>query len=152
MSTIEEIYSALVKEGVRRKLTVVPEFCVSSRDHLFDKKIDVAWLKPRDESARFRSLRRWKIIAAFEIEGYDVPLERLRLHSSQFRQLWAEEGERFPCLVPLYTRAYHRTDAVWGTDRPDRKIEQRTREAQRLGEIIHIRDGRALGWVRGPLP
>lgn len=148
MSTIEDIYSALIVEGVKRQLTVVPEFRVASRDHLFKKEIDVAWLQPRDEPSRFRSLRRWRIVAAFEIEGYNVPLKRLQRHSSEFLQLWKEEGEKFPCFVPLYTRAYHRTDAIWGSDHPERQIEQRISAAQQFGGVIEVRDGRDLQWVR----
>ncbi len=106
MATIEEIYSQLIKEGVNRGLEVVAEFCVAPRSQLFEKKIDVAWVRRRDEPDRFGSLRRWKIVAAFEIEGYDVPLDRLHLHTAQFRQLWEEEKERFPCVIPLYTKAY----------------------------------------------
>jgi hypothetical protein len=147
MATIEDIYSQLIKEGVDRKLEVVAEFCVAPRNQLFEKKIDVAWVRRRDEPDRFGSLRRWQIVAAFEIEGYDVPLDRLRLHTSQFRQLWDEEKEQFPCVIPLYTRAYHRADPDWGNDNPERKIQQRIDEAIRLGRIVQVQDGRAMNWL-----
>jgi hypothetical protein len=147
MATIEDLYSQLIREGVSRKLEVVAEFCVGPRSRLFEKKIDVAWVRRRNDPARFGSLRRWQIVAAFEIEGYDVPLDRLQLHSSQFKQLWEEEDERFPCFIPLYTKAYHRTDPDWGSDSPECKIQQRIDEARRLGGIINVRDGRDMQWL-----
>jgi hypothetical protein len=148
MATIEDIYSTLVREGVNRNLHVVPEFCVRSREHLFKKKIDVAWLRPRDDPSRFGSLRRWQIVAAFEIEGHDVPLERLHRHSAQFRQLWLEEGNRFPCYVPLYTRAHHRADPEWGEAAPEQNIQQRIAEAETLGGVVRVIDGRRADWLQ----
>ena len=148
MATIEDVYSTLVREGVRREFVVVPEFCVSTRARLFEKKIDVAWLAPRDEPSRVGSLRRWKIVAAFEIEGYDVPLDRIQMHSAQFQQIWAEEEGRFPCFVPLYTSALHRTDPHWGTGNPEPHIEKRKAEAAKWGNVVRVQDGRDLAWLR----
>lgn len=147
MATIEDLYACLVREGVSRNLDVVAEFCVAPRSQLFEKKIDIAWLRKREDKARFGSLRQWQIVVAFEIEGYDVPLNRLRLHTSQFKQLWEEGRERFPCYIPLYTQAFHRTDPDWGNDKPESKIQQRVDEAKRLGEVVDVRDGRDMGWL-----
>lgn len=147
MTTIEDLYSSLTREGVGRKLDVVAEFCVAARDRLFEKSIDIAWLRRREDAAQVGSLRRWEIVAAFEIEGYDVPLNRIQLHTSQFKQLWDEEGRRFPCFIPLYTRAFHRTDPDWGSDSPEPKIQQRIDEARRLGGVVDVRDGRNMQWL-----
>ncbi|WP_422847257.1 hypothetical protein ACOYR4_15755 [Acidovorax sp. M14] len=147
MVTIEDLYSTLIREGVRRNLDVVAEFCVAPRNRLFEKKIDLAWVRRREDANRFGSLRRWQIVAAFEIEGYDVPLDRLELHTSQIKQLWEEERECFPCFVPLYTRAFHRTNPDWGNDKPERKIRQRVEEARRLGGVVDVRDGRDMSWL-----
>lgn len=134
MATIEDLYTCLIRAGVSRDLDVVAEFRVAPRSRSFEKKIDVAWLRRREDADRFGSLRRWRIVAAFEIEGYDVPLDRLELHTSQFKQLWEEEGERFPCFVPLYTEAFHRADPNWGRDNPERKIQQRVEEARHMSK------------------
>lgn len=146
MATIEDIYAALIKEGVRRELHVVPEFCVTPKTRLFEKKIDVAWLRQRDDSVRVGSLRRWKIVAAFEIEGYDVSLDRLRMHSEQFQHLWADE-DNFPCFVPLYTQAFHRVNPDWGNRNLAAKIQQHVNKACSLGSVIQVKDGRNLDWV-----
>lgn len=147
MVTIEDVYSELIREGVGRNLHVVAEFCVAPRSGLFEKSIDIAWLRQRDDPARFGSLRRWQIVAAFEVEGYDVPFDRIQLHTSQFKQLWDEEGSEFPCFVPLYTRAFHRKDPDWGSDSPERKIQQRIDKARKLGGVIDVRDGRDMQWL-----
>lgn len=147
MSTIEDIYAALVREGVRRGHFVVPEFCVAPSSRLFQKNIDVAWLEPRDEPDRFGSLRRWKILAAFEIEGYDVPIERIQAHSAQFGHLQADEGIRFPCIVPLYTQAHHRANPTWGSATPQAKIAERQAVAEAAGGIVKVCDGRELQWL-----
>lgn len=149
MSTIEQIYAAVVREGVRRGHHVVPEFCVTPSTRLFQKNIDVAWLEPRDESSRFGSLRRWKIVAAFEIEGYDVPIERIQTHSAQFQHLQADEESRFPCLVPLYTEAHHRANPNWGNANPQAHIAERQSVAEAAGGIVKVCDGREFGWLSG---
>ena len=147
MPTIEHIYAAVVREGVRRGHFVVPEFCVSPSSRLFQKNIDVAWLEPRDEPDRFGALRRWKIVAAFEIEGYDVPIARIQAHSAQFGYLQADEGTRFPCLIPLYTEAHHRANPTWGTSAPQAHIVERQAAAETAGGIVKVCDGRELHWL-----
>lgn len=147
MATIEDLYTRLIREGVVRNLEVVAEFCVSPRSRLFEKKIDVAWVRKREDAARFGSFRHWQIVAAFEIEGYDVPLDRIHMHTSQFRQIWDDDSQSFPCFIPLYTRALHRADPHWGSDKPDRKIQERVEEARRLGGVVEVKDGRDLKWL-----
>ncbi|RYH60870.1 MAG: hypothetical protein EON54_10645 [Alcaligenaceae bacterium] len=147
MPTIEHIYAAVVREGVRRGHFVVPEFCATPSSRLFQKNIDVAWLEPRDEPDRIGSLRRWRIVAAFEIEGYDVPIERIQTHSAQFEHLQADEGTRFPCIVPLYTQAHHRANPTWGNAAPQTRIAERQAAAKAAGGMVKVCDGRELDWL-----
>lgn len=147
MFTIEEIYAAVIREGVSRGFSVVPEFSVAAADKTFKKRIDVAWLLPRNDEAKNGSLRRWKIAAAFEIEGYDVPLDRIELHSAQFNRLQNDWGESFPCFVPLYTIATHRSNAHWGSETPDRYIADRKQAAERSGSVVKIIDARVQNWL-----
>jgi hypothetical protein len=147
MSTIEEIYAAIVKEGVKRGHHVVPEFSLTPSSRLFQKKIDVTWLEPRDEPERLGSLRHWKIIAAFEIEGYDVPVERILVHSAQFRQIHVDEGATFPCIIPLYSRASHRSNPNWGNATPEAYIRERADAAIKSGNYVQVCDGRRLQFL-----
>jgi len=148
VATMEEIYAAIIRAGVLRKLTVVPEFCVQSLDGAVKKKIDIAWLSPRNSSRRVGALRRWRLIAAFEIEGYNVPLARIRTHSEGFRQLRKDERRSFPCYVVLYNQAHHRLDPKWGVVDPTRQIVRRMNVAQECGDIAQVRDGRHPGWLK----
>lgn len=147
MATIEDISSGIIAAGVRRSLFVVPEFQVTARDYGFEKKIDVAWLRQRDDQARIGSLRRWEIVAAFEIEGYDVPLERIRIHSKQFSRLHVQEGCAFPSFVVLYNEALHRANPAWGEASPEPFIQTRVQTAIDSGNILTVIDGRSLVWL-----
>ena len=153
MATIEEIYAYLTKKGVEHNFYVVAEFCASPNNSLFEKNIDLVWLSKRDcaDTERIGSLREWKIEAAFEIEGYDVPIDRIRIHSEQFNVLRNEERVKFPCYVPLYTEALHRSDPEWGTDKPQgkitSKIAQRQDKAKEIGCVIKVCDCRTWDWV-----
>lgn len=146
MPTIEQIYATVIREGVERGHHVVPEFCVTPSSRLFQKNIDIAWLQPRYEPDRVGSLRRWRIVAAFEVEGYDVPIERIQIHSAQFAQLRADEGNAFPCLIPLYTEAYHRANPNWGNAAPEAHIAEREAAAAEAG-VIKVCDGRNFEWL-----
>lgn len=119
MTTIEQAYSSLVSLGVRKKYNVIPEFCIAPRTALFNKKIDLVWVEERDEVEKNGSLRYWRIVAAFEIEGYNVPLDRLRMHASQFDNLRQDAGDVYPSFVVLYTRAHHRRNPDWGSNMKD---------------------------------
>lgn len=147
MSTIENIYASIVRTGVERGHYVVPEFCVTTKSRLFQKYIDVVWLQPRNEPPRIGSLRRWRIVAAFEIEGYDVPIERIQIHSAQFQQLQEEEGTMFPCIVPLYTEAYHRSKSIWGNANPEPYFKERRNAATDFGGVVQVCDGRTVDWL-----
>lgn len=150
MVTIEDVYSKLIEEGIERGYKVLAEFSVNPIDRTFNKKIDIVWSKLREQqdASRTGSLKRWKIIAAFEIEGYDVPLERIEMHKAQYRRLINDNKEDFPLFVVLYTRADHRTDPDWGDGDKRRadKLSSRITEAGH-GEPFQVVDGRALDEV-----
>lgn len=149
MATIEDIYAHLIKQGVERQFNVVAEFCAAPNSSLFEKNIDLVWLTKRipADPSRVGSLREWKIEAAFEIEGYDVPLDRIRIHSEQFKVLRADEKAEFPCYVPLYTEALHRSDPDWGSAQPEDKIEKRQNEAKNLEGVVNVCDCRNWNWL-----
>jgi hypothetical protein len=112
------------------------------------KAIDVAWLTPRNDPQRTGALRCWRLIAAFEIEGYNVPPARIRQHSNDFRQLYEHEGS-FPSYVFLYDEAFHRTDAQWRATNPEPHIAKRRGVAEEDKNVVQVHDGRALDWLNG---
>lgn len=147
MASIEEICWSIVRVGVRRRVVVVPEFCVRARTRLGKKSIDIAWLRPREDASKRGSLRKWQIVAAFEIEGYDVPTSRVVKHSQQFRTIQRDEGP-FPCYIVLYNEAFNRTNPRWGRPDPSRWVSDRRRVAESNGNIVQVHDGRDLKWLK----
>lgn len=135
MVTIEEVYSKLIQEGINRKYEVIPEFSVSvlstgtAKKTYNIKKIDLVWVKrraPIDET-KVGSLRHWKIFAAFEIEGYNVPEQRIAMHRDQFKRLGTECHEDVPSFVVLYTLAHHRNAPNWGNGDLKRETKLKSR-------------------------
>ena len=124
-------------------------------DRTFNKKIDIVWgeLREHPDVNKVGSLKRWKISAAFEIEGYDVPLERIEMHKAQFRRLLDDHKEDFPIFVVLYTRADHRTDPDWG-DGDKRREEKLSRRITNGGQAgpVQVVDGRHLDPVFSGIP
>ncbi len=153
MVTIEEVYSKLIREGIQRGYEVIAEFCVSSRAQDFNKKIDIVWVQRRAArvDSNVGSLRQWEVKAAFEIEGYNVPMDRIAMHKAQFDRLIADHTDKFPFYVVLYTRADHRTDPDWGDGDPRREdILFRRKSRSSPAESFHVVDGRALDEVIQP--
>lgn len=99
------------------------------------------------------SLQHWRIIAAFEIEGYNVPVDRIDMHKAQFRRLLSDHKEHFPFFIVLYTRADHRKRLKWGVDDPNRDAQLARRIAlNEQDEMIRIVDGSHLEDVLKDLP
>lgn len=155
MVTIEEVYSKLIRVGIQRGYEVIAEFCVNPIDRTFNKKIDIVWskLRKQPDANKTGSLKRWKIIAAFEIEGYDVSLERIEMHKAQHKRLIYDLKEDFPLFVVLYSRADHRTDPDWGDGdkRREEKLSRRITNGEQVGPV-HVVDGRHLDPVFSGIP
>lgn len=150
MAAIEDIYSQIIRVGVLGGLCVVPEFSVATKGRTFKKTIDVVWLESRNDRTKVGALRRWKIVAAFEVEGYDVSAKRIQNHSLQFSELHGDEGGSFPSYVVLYNEAFHRINPNWGSSDPSKHISKRINQARTLGDVVSVKDGRQLDWLTVP--
>jgi hypothetical protein len=150
MATIDQIYSEITKEGVERKLAVVPEFTIKVKDKCFGKKVDVSWLRrlPQTVPGEVGALREWEIAACFEIEGCDVSVKRIEQHAEQFHKVRCYVGGSLPCYVVLYDRALNRAKENWHIAHPWRYIATRENVAQECGNVVKVRGGDDFTWLR----
>lgn len=119
MATLPEIYSALVGKGVGAGYAVIPEFRVRVEEAT--RIFDLVWAKqvarPLDQPERC-NMRGWDVKAVFELEGYDVPYQRLQHHAQRFSTFRnPHTRESVQAHVVLYTGALNRDD--YGED-PDK--------------------------------
>lgn len=155
MVTIEDVYTQLIDEGIRRKFKFIAEFNAAPKDPTFNKKVDVVWARPRPspDTTKVGSLRTWELIAAFEIEGYDVSLNRIGMHKRQFDCIRADCNENFPSFVILYTRADHRNDPKWGDSDKRRAVILKSRiDGGGNDPLFVVEDGVNLAQVFATIP
>lgn len=105
----ERIYADICAEGCRRDFVVVPEFKLRyHRDgRLAGKWADIVWFSSSHEKKKAN--KSFRVLAAFEIDGFDVPLETIDFYSRIYPLVRTYENSEFPCYVPLYTNATHRS-------------------------------------------
>lgn len=147
MSTIELISSEIIRVGVSRGFAVVPEFSVAGPTLACRKKIDLVWLKARRDDSLSGSLRDWRISVAFEIEGFNVPAQRIASHAKQFSVLQGMNGKSFTCYAVLYSSARHRRNPSWGCAHPEGLISKRRDVARFAGSSMLVVDGREMAWL-----
>lgn len=149
MTTLHAIAAEIVRTGVLRGFHVVPEFPLLVDLQGNTKRIDLTWFSTLP-SARLDNARQQRCIRAlFEIEGYDVPVARIRQHAIQIgatphRAALAEDAR---CYIVLYNEAHHRKTEKWGSANPEKAISRRVAEAHRAGGLVEVRDGRDLRWL-----
>jgi hypothetical protein len=131
MITIEEIYSELIREGITRNFVVVPEFSIIIDEWPRPKKFDLVWLVERErfDPTQSGSLKKWKIIAAFEIEGCDVPIARVVMHVNQLKDIHSKSNEPFKSFLLLYSKAYHRKNTEWNKSSTAEKLIAKRKDA-----------------------
>lgn len=147
--TKNDLYTRLIRLGVRCGFEVIPEFVLPTAGAPRNPKIDLVWAvrKPGMPPVQDRAnLDYWTIVAAFEIEGCDVPYGPEGKHFSRHidylpmaRNL--EPNAPISHFVVLYTVAH---DRRWNRNLPVEKLI-----AERLGwaegSPVQVVDGRDLG-------
>lgn len=151
--TKNEIYGELVKAGISKGYTVIPEFRVFLNNGDRHKDIDLVWAtrKPLIEPTLIvDNLDIWHIHAAFEIDACDV---RAHIQGKEFNRHLADLPEimnRNPStpihlFVVLYTDAYDRN---WNRSRNiTLDIQQRRDWAKEKKNSVKIIDGRDLNVI-----
>jgi hypothetical protein len=126
--TRNDLYDFLTREGVQRGFSVLCEFHVDvPLQHRVNgaalRKIDVVWATRREATSVQNANNRdhWRIWAAFEIEGCNVPRMEFTKDVAGFCGVQNPEWESEPIrLMALYTVAWDRREDDWRNRSPDR--------------------------------
>lgn len=120
-ATIEDVTSFIIRVGIKKGYSVIPEFTFPGQSA--NKKIDIVWAKKRVRHGwRPGSLACWDIAVCFEIEGIDVAQKRILSHLDDFRHI-QKVSPGCKCYIVFYDQAFHRKNE-WAKplnqDRKDR--------------------------------
>ncbi len=139
----EQICSDIIAAGVGENFVVVPEFKLPyvQAGRRRTKDTDIAWLVPAEPPARYR------VIATFEIEGFDVPLATIDFHSEVYPRVREFLGYGFPCCIPIYSQATHRRAYGHDLNLVQACIGERDIRA-RLNNVVRVCDGERREWLR----
>lgn len=128
--TKNDLYAYLIREGVKRRYEVIPEFVVDLNERS-SRKIDLVWAKRRrrhEGPQNRRNSEYWSLKAAFEIEGCNIPISEKGIlrHKTCFEHL----TEAYRCsvrkrIVVLYTEAHDRRVPFGNRKRLEEEIEDR---------------------------
>jgi len=149
--SFEELFSNICSAGRRNKFVVVPQFsfdyCLDGIDKV--KVADVAWLVPHEHALNNDGLPHFRVVAAFEVEGFDVSPGTIRAHLMVYRRITRRYRALVPCYIPLYARAIHRPSSYGdNAETVDRKIASRLALLPANQNNVTVCDGRARGWLR----
>ncbi|TAK61261.1 hypothetical protein [Methylobacter sp.] len=143
--TKNDIYAFLIALGVNREYAVIPEFSVKLPGNGKRKKvIDLVWAKKKPNTGKItNTLDQWQLVAAFEIEGCNVPREpEFSRHLSDFKDVKNFNGKQPQKYVVLYTNAYDRT---WNSAIDiDKEINTRVTWGATQNKCFKVLDGRKL--------
>lgn len=142
-ASYQEIAAYICREGSDRGYSVIPEVRLPTAEGRMH--VDLVWAvrlpepsqHPPDRVTGF--LSRWQLIATFEIEGADVPLDRLETHLERAEALVNMDGSSPEKFVVLYTQHHGREG--WGADTEADRIEHvdvRVRSAEDCEHIIVV--------------
>jgi hypothetical protein len=149
LRSIEQIYSDIATAGNEAGFVVVPEFKLhydlAGQRHT--KEVDFAWLLTRDNPAHRDDLPPYQVVAAFELEGFDVPLTTIGLHSEVYPLVRELLESEFPCYVPIYSLATHRPDYGHNVESVQQCILQRQNRAAQLHNVVEVCDGAKRDWL-----
>jgi hypothetical protein len=83
----------------------------------------------------------FQVVAVFEVEGFDVPLNTISLHSEVYPQVRKLLQAKFPCYVPIYTLATHRPNYGQDAELVQRCVLERQARAAQHGNSVQVCDG-----------
>jgi hypothetical protein len=150
LRSMEQTYSDVATAGHMGGFIVVPEFKLryDLAGQRRAKKADVAWLVTHDNPAPGDDLLPYKVVAVFEVEGFDVPLATISLHSEVYPRVREHVQSEFPCYVPLYSLATHRPG--YGVDNVN-LVQQCVLDRQNIAaqhhNVIEVCDGAQRDWL-----
>jgi hypothetical protein len=137
----ERIYSDILAAGCQAGFVVVPEFSLRYQPVRGRKQTDVAWIADAEDRGVYR------VVAAFEVEGFDVPLTTIDSHVRLYSRIQKTEGIEFPCYIPLYSRAIHRPNYGRSLDRVQRCLSKRSASAAKHRDVVQVCDGSVREWL-----
>ncbi len=150
LRSMEQIYSDVSAQGHNAGFIVVAEFKLPFRDDtgkMHSKEVDIVWLRT-GENAIEDHIPPYQVVAAFEVEGFDVALNTIRLHSTAYEQARQFAALDFPCYVPLYSLATHRADYGHDVDAVHRLTLARQTLAVQRHNIVNVCDGMTRDWLQ----
>lgn len=139
----EQIYADILAAGIEAGFVVVPEFTLpyNLAGQARTKRADVAWLVPDDNTAEYR------VVAAFEVEGFDVPLTTIDLHSEVYPLIRDHLQVQFPCCVPIYSLATHRPGYGGDSELVRNCVLKRSDRATARHNVVDVCDGAQRDWL-----
>ena len=146
-----ELYAKLVELGSRKGYAVIPEFKFKTTPRSRNwKYIDLVWARKRPRRLARQpceSLCLWEIFATFEIEGCNVPYQRIQDHVEALSMIRKPRGlrERSHHIV-LYSAAYDRKNWL-----DSRQVEAATQRRQEhfAHSTVSVIDGSSLKAISG---
>lgn len=144
----ERIYADICAEGCRRNFVVVPEFKLHYHDddgQRLGKWADIVWFSSSHEKQKAN--KSYRVLAVFEIDGFNVPLETIDFYSRIYPLARTYQSSEFPCYVPLYTHATHRSGYGDDLNAVANAIALRVERAARHRNQITVCDGSQPHWL-----
>lgn len=150
LESMERIYADIVSAGHEAGFMVVPEFKLScgSTNHPRAKKPDVVWVVARKETAVECTTPPYRVLAAFEVEGFNVPLDTMDHHVRVYRKARRKLKSEFPCYVAIYSRALHRVNYGRDAKKVEQCLQERRHQVANDRDVIEVCDGTERDWLR----
>ena len=150
--TKNDTYAFLINAGISRGFVVIPEFRVdilSETKDKHEKEIDLVWLKPRRPVKKLQGRLwhdHWKMIAAFEIDAYDVSINNeFERHMKDLPLIPNAMRDHTKLFCALYTSAFDR-NGLKHPRGPDNYIEERRIIGSSRG--VTVFSVGQIGWKR----
>lgn len=147
--SFEQIHSDITEAGHAHGFVVVPQFSLAYFDaagRRRRKKPDIVWLFAQNGHAA-NDIPPHRVVAAFEIEGFNVPLTTIDLHSKVYPRIRVALGAEVPCYVPIYSRAAHRARYGRNVEVVQQKFLERLNRAAQHQHAIEVCDGMTRDWL-----
>jgi len=149
LRSFEQIFTDICGAGYETGFTVIPEFPLTfahPKIAASTKKPDVAWLATLG-AAREEDIPPHRVVAVFEVEGFDAPESSAVYHSTVYPAVWQMYMGHFPCFVPLYSMARHRPEYGADVGAINRGLSNWQGVAARHGNVFQVCDGRVRDWL-----
>jgi hypothetical protein len=148
--TKEQIYSNICAVGIRQGFIVAPEFKLYYRRQDGPQRAkwaDIVWISTRDHLEWWHNLPQYKVVAAFEVDGFDVPLPTIEFYSDVYPRIRQLCESQFSCYVPLYSKATHRPDYGLDALHVRNEVAARQSRANQHGNHVMVYDGANPNWL-----